>query len=51
MKLHVSVSPVRSGQFVAVVRGPARDVLAMSLPTSDRNNAMRNGLGLRSLLG
>jgi len=50
MKLHSNVSPVLSGQFTAVIRD-GRNVIAMSLPTYDRNIAARAGMSLRSLLG
>lgn len=53
MKLHVTVCPVRSGQFSGLVYSHSnqRNVVAMTLPTSDRNVAARAGMVLRSLLG
>lgn len=49
--MNVKVSPVRSGQFTGVITHPTtRAVLAMTLPTSDRNKAAREGLHVRTLV-
>ncbi len=47
----VRVSPILSGQFAGVVYdATTRAVLAMTLPTTDRNKAAREGLRVRSLV-
>lgn len=49
--MKTSVSPVLSGQFVSVIRDDSRNVIAMTLPTYDRNDAARAGMLLRSMVG
>lgn len=51
MKYNVNVCPVLSGQFTGVIRGTDRRVIAMTLPTYDRNEAARSGSLVRSQLG
>ncbi len=46
-----SVSPIFSGQYTSVIRDDNRNVIAMTLPTYDRNRAARAGLLLRSQIG
>lgn len=47
----VKVSPVLSGQFTGVIRDESRHVVAMTLPTYDRNEAARAGSLVRSQIG
>lgn len=47
--MHTSKVSPSLGGFVAVVRNALGAVVAMSLPTSDRNRAARDGLTLRAL--
>lgn len=51
MKFHVNVSPVLSGQFTGVIRAQDRSIIAMTLPTYDRNEAARAGSLVRAQLG
>jgi hypothetical protein len=45
------VAPSLNGQYVAIIRDSgSRAPIAYTLPTSDRNEAARAGLSLRSLV-